>query len=58
MDLVKITCYGKTETMERKDAIAEYTEAMAWSDGSERDRYVNIFLGLISGTTEVSDEVY
>ena len=56
MDLVKITCYGKTETKERKDAIAEYAEAMAWSDGSERDRYTNIFIGLISGATEVSDE--
>jgi predicted membrane protein len=56
MDLVKITCYGKMETMERKDAIAKYLEAMAWSDGSERDRYVNIYLGLISGEMEVSDD--
>ena len=56
MDLVKITCYNRTETMEREDAIAKYVEAMAWSDGSERDRYVNVYLGLISGATEVSDE--
>ena len=55
MDLVKITCYNRTETMEREDAIAKYVEAMAWSDGSERDRYVNVYLGLISGATEVSD---
>ena len=55
-DLVKITCYRRTEVMERKDAIAKYLEAMAWSDGSERDRYVNIYLGLISGEKEVSDD--
>ncbi len=55
-DLVKITCYRQTEVMERKDAIAKYLEAMAWSDGSERDRYVNIYLGLISGEKEVSDD--
>jgi len=56
MDKVKITCYGKTETMERKAALKFYREAADCSEGSERERYVNIIFGLIDGLTEVSDE--
>ena len=55
-DMVTITCYGKTEQMSRKDAIGKYLECIAWSEGSERDRYTNIYLGLISGETNVCDE--
>lgn len=55
-DMVTITCYGKTEQMSRKDAINKYLKGMAWSEGSERDRYTNIYLALISGETNVFDE--
>ena len=56
MDKVKITCYGKTDVMERSKAIRFYRDCMDNSEGCERERYVNIFLGLIDGLTEVSDE--
>ena len=56
MDMVKITCYGKTETMTRNDAMNKYVEAMLWSDGSEKERYANIVGGLMCGLSEVSDD--
>ena len=55
-DMVKVTCYGKTETMERKDAISKFSECIMWSDGSEMERYAMILAGLTHGETEVSDE--
>lgn len=58
MDKVKITCYGKTETMERNEAIKFYRECADWSEGSERERYVNILFGLMDGLNEVTDELY
>lgn len=58
MDKVKITCYRKTEVMDRKEAIKFYKECAEWSEGAERERYVNILLGLMSGLREVSDEYY
>lgn len=54
-DMVKITCYGKTETMERSKALDFYREAIACCEGSERDRYMTIFIGLMDGLAEVSD---
>ena len=56
MDIVKITCYNRTETMERADAIKFYTEGILCSDGSEQERYATILAGLVSGATVVSDE--
>ena len=55
-DMVTVTCYGKTEKMSRKDAMKFYLECMMMSEGAERDRYTNIYLGLISGETNVCDE--
>ena len=55
-DMVKITCYDETEEMERKKAIAFYTEAFYGSDGSEQRRYATILAGLNAGKSEVSDE--
>ena len=54
-DMVKITCYRQTETMERKEAIKFYREAIDCSEGCERERYVNILLGLMDGLKEVDD---
>ena len=56
MDLVKITCYRQTKIMERVEAIRFYREGVNACEGSERDRYMNILLGLIDGLKEVSDE--
>lgn len=58
MDKVKITCYGRTETMERKEALRFYRECAEGSEGSERDRYVSILFGLMDGLNEVTDEDY
>ena len=55
-DLVKVTCYGTTETMERKKAIDFYLKCMYNSEGAERDRYVNIYLKLLQGDKVVDDE--
>lgn len=56
-DTVIVTCYGQTKTWERKDALEFYLEGMAWSEGSERDRYVNIYYQLARGAKEASDEI-
>ena len=55
MDKVKITCYGKTEITERSKAIKFYRDCADHSEGSERERYVNILFGLMDGLNEVSD---
>ena len=52
---VKVTCYGETETMTRGEAIDEYYEGMLFCEGSEGERYKNIYLQLMEGYTEVSD---
>lgn len=55
-DIVTITCYGKTEHMEREKAIVFYLEGMMCSEGSEQNRYANILAGLMSGLTVCTDE--
>ena len=57
MDMVKITCYGRTRTMERNEAIKLYKEGVECCDGSEKERYMNILIGLMDGKAEVSDEI-
>jgi len=54
-DIVYVTCYGKREKYKRQDAIDFYLKAMRCSEGSERERYTNVYLGLLDGLTEVSD---
>ena len=49
-DPVVVTCYGNTETWEsRAEAMAFYLEAMAASEGSECERYKNIYIALAYG---------
>ena len=55
-DMVTIKCYGKEHAMTRLKAIKFYKECMECSEGSERDRYVTIFLQLLDGETYCSDE--
>lgn len=54
-DIVTIICYGRKERMPRKKAIAEYKTAMMCCEGSERERYTNIYCQLIAGETICSD---
>lgn len=55
-DLVKITCYGETEIMEREKAKAFYFDCMIHSEGAEQSRYVAIYTQLSLGYTECTDE--
>jgi len=52
---VQITCYGITETMNRKKALEIYLDAMMASDGCERDRYTSVYCGLEKGHNYVTD---
>lgn len=55
MDIVVVTCYGESESMDRQDAINFYFERMSCSDGSERERYATIVAQLLNGATEAID---
>ena len=46
---VSIECYGEVETMTREQALDKYRMCIDYSDGSEKERYVNIFLQLLDG---------
>lgn len=54
-DIVTIICYGKTEQMEREKAKEFYLNCMANSEGSERNRYTNIYLDLVAGLSVCTD---
>lgn len=55
-DSVKVTCYGVTKIWDnREDAIKEFREGMICCEGSERERYTNIYLQLTSGCKECVD---
>ena len=54
-DLVVVTCYGRQQVMQRKDALAYYKDAILCCEGAERDRYVNIYFQLLDGAREAYD---
>lgn len=50
-------CYGtEQEFSSRSKAKKFYLECIAWSEGAERDRYVNILLDLEDGKNYCTDE--
>ena len=55
-DIVTVICYGKSEQMERDKAKQFYLECMMFSDGSEKERYTNIYMDLMSGLKICKDE--
>lgn len=57
-ELVKVTCYRKTETMTRRQAIKEFYEGMMCCEGSEGERYTTIYWQLMEGRKNVTDELY
>ena len=58
LDSVKVICYGEEKVWNlRTDAIKFYLEAMAFSEGAERERYTRIYVQLIEGC-EVCKDVY
>ena len=57
LDSVTTVCYCEKEIWDsREDAVDFFLQAMAGSEGSERDRYVTIYAKLISGSDVCSDE--
>jgi len=52
---VKVTCYNKTETMTRGEAIDKFYEGMLCCEGSEGERYTSIYCQLLEGCKNVSD---
>lgn len=56
LDAVKITCYGQTKVWDdRQEAIKFFSEGIVACEGAERNRYVNIYMQLVSGCTECED---
>ena len=53
--IVVVTCYGKTETLPRQQALDKYLEAMCGSEGSEHERYESIYFQLMFGASRASD---
>lgn len=54
---VKVICYGQEKIWDsRSEAIKYYAEAMAMCEGSERERYSNIYSQLIDGCSVCHDE--
>ena len=54
-DMVSVTCYNQTECLTRQEALDKYYEAMVCCEGSERDRYLQIYTQLIDGCTDCYD---
>ena len=54
---IKTVCYGETKTWNnRQDAINFFAEGIACCEGSERERYVNIYFKLLDGETYCTDD--
>jgi hypothetical protein len=57
LDSVTVICYGKSKLWDdRKEAERFYFEAMNSTEGSERERYSNIYCDIISGKEVCKDE--
>lgn len=54
---VTVTCYGRSETSTRREALEEYYEGMKCSEGAEHERYETIFFQLLEGYVECSDQI-
>lgn len=56
MEKIKITCYGKTKIWTNREKAMEYfLEGMCACEGSEAERYTNIYCQLMRSETDVSD---
>ena len=54
-----ITCYGEKKTYPdsaRKQMMDFYAEGMIACEGSERDRYTSVYMGLRAGAKNVDDD--
>ena len=59
MDKIVTVCYGEEESWKSKEAAEQFfLQAMMGSDGSERERYTNIYIKLQMGMTFCTDEEF
>ncbi len=57
LDYVKVTCYGKVKVYDDRQAAIDFFEkCVVNSEGSERNRYVEILIDLRSGKIDCSDK--
>ena len=54
-NIVTIHCYNQVEKMKRNEAIEKYMDGMLCCEGSEKERYTNIYLQLIEGKSVCYD---
>lgn len=54
-DPVRITCYGETKTWERANAIKFFLDGARFCEGSEHERYFNIYCQLLDGAKVAHD---
>lgn len=60
MKTFTITCYGRTERYDESRRLAMmdfYLEGMLCCDGSEQERYANIYADLAAGSEHCSDQI-
>ena len=59
MDDITTVCYGKKESWKtREEAEQFFLQAMMGTDGSERERYTNIYIKLQMGMNFCTDEEF
>lgn len=57
MEKIVTVCYGKKDEWESKEVAEQFfLQAMLGSDGSERNRYTNIYIKLQMGMKYCTDE--
>ena len=57
LSVVKVICGEKQDIMERREAANFYYNAMSSSDGSEKERYTNVYCKLMMGAKVASDTI-
>ena len=56
MEKIKVTCYGKTQEWDSREEAQEfYLLGILNTDGSEKNRYIEIYSQLCAGCMECSD---
>ena len=55
-DIVTVLCYNREKRYKRSEALKEFRECMLYCDGSERDRYTSVYMGLEEGLSYVDDQ--
>lgn len=57
MEKITTICYGKADTWESREVAEQFfLEAMMGSEGSEQNRYTNIYIKLQMGMTYCTDD--